>query len=75
MPDILQSFRKRIGKLVDGEVLDRDFEPVTVDTKVVENTKLYSTRHRGSQRLSKGLFFTDSEKKETLHELRTMKMP
>jgi hypothetical protein len=75
MAYLLDLFRNKIGKLVDRDTTDIAFREIEIDETVLNNTQKYPTRHRCSQRLGKGLFFTDKEKKEKISRLRKIVLP
>ncbi len=75
MPEILKQFKKEVGKLVTEDVQDMEYSQIWVDDQTILQTKKNSTRHRCSQRLGKGLFFTDSEKAKKIKKLRETVLP
>ena len=75
MPGILRSFRSKIGKLTNCDVINSEYKPLFVDEQVIIKTKAYSNRHRCSQRLGKGLFFTDNEKKNKINKTNKLSLP
>ena len=75
MGDILESFKKKVGSLISPDVIDADYQALTIDDSVKRQTKKYATRYRASQRIGKGLFFTDNEKKEELDRMRKRPLP
>ena len=75
MASLLEQFKHRVGSLVRGNVINADFKPVVVDDEVVAKTSTYASRYRCSQRLGKGLFYTDSERKAACDRMRRIKLP
>jgi len=75
MASLLENFRRRIGTLVDGDIVNTNFKPVVVDEEVLDKTKTFASRYRCSQRLGKGLFYTDSERKAERARLSKIKLP
>ncbi|MCK4619957.1 MAG: hypothetical protein KAT52_08415 [Desulfobacterales bacterium] len=75
MSSILRLFREKVGRLTDQDTIDQHFCEVTVDENVIKKTQKLALRHRCSQRLGKGLFFTDKEKNETIAEMRKLILP
>lgn len=75
MPGILKSFKSKIGKLTNRDIINSEYKPLFVDEQVVIKTKAYSIRHRCSQRLGKGLFFTDNEKKNKINKINKLALP
>lgn len=55
--------------------MNADFKPVVVDEEVVNKTRAYASRYRCSQRLGKGLFYTDSERKAELDRMNRVELP
>ncbi len=75
MASLLETFRRRIGSLVEGDVINTDFKPVVVDEEVINKTRIYAPRYRCSQRLGKGLFYTDSERKAERDRMSRIQLP
>ncbi len=75
MPSILQQFKEEVGELVAGDVHNMEYSQVKIDEQIISQTQKFSTRHRCSQRLGKGLFFTDSEKAKRIKDLREINLP
>ncbi len=75
MPRLLQIFTQKVGRLVSADPIEAEFKPISVDQSVIASTQSHATRHRCSQRLSKGLFFTDKEKKDNILRMRKISLP
>ena len=75
MVSILRLFREKVGRLKNQDTIDQHFCEVTVDENVIKKTQKLALRHRCSQRLGKGLFFTDKEKNKTIAEMRKLILP
>ncbi len=76
MAGILRLFQERIGSLInDPDSINRNFAEFEVDEKSVKKTQHFAVRHRCSQRLGKGLFFTDAEKKKSIEKMRRLTLP
>jgi len=72
---ILEEFKKKIGRLVEGEVWDREYGEVSIDDATRESAQRYASRCRCSVRIAKGLFYTDHEKDIELKRLREIRLP
>lgn len=75
MAGILEAFQKRVGTLVNHDVIDADYRAIAIDESVRAQTQKYATRYRASQRIGKGLFFTDTEKKAEVERMRGRPLP
>ena len=75
MPSLLENFRRQVGTLIEGDIVNADFKPVVVDEEVLNKTRTYASRYRCSQRLGKGLFYTDSERKAEYDRMSRIKLP
>ncbi len=75
MASLLENFKQRIGILVERDVMNADFRPVVVDEDVLNKTRTYASRYRCSQRLGKGLFYTDSEREAEHARMIRIKLP
>lgn len=76
MSKISTLFQEKMGVLFpDRDVFDDDFSVHQIDEEAVKVTQEYSGRYRCSQRIGKGLFFTDAEKDELKKRLREMRLP
>ena len=75
MRKILDCFKELTGGLLNQDVMDLDYRKVIIDEQSIETTKKYSSRYRSSQRLGKGLFFTDEEKEKKKKELASIELP
>lgn len=76
MASILRLFQEKIGSLIDDpDSINKNYSEVKIDAKAVQKTKKFAVRHRCSQRLGKGLFFTDAEKKKSIKKMRHLTLP
>lgn len=75
MVGILEAFEKIVGTLVNHDVIDTDYRAIAIDESVRQQTQKYSTRYRASQRIGKGLFYTDAEKKAEIERMRERPLP
>ena len=75
MKRILDCFKELTGGLLNRDVMDLDYRKVIIDERSIETTKTYSSRYRSSQRLGKGLFFTNEEKKIKKKKLASIELP
>ncbi len=76
MSGIWRLFQEKIGRLTSWpDPLDKDFAKIRIDKNVVSETQQLAVRHRCSQRLGKGLFFTDEEKQKFMDEVRQLSLP
>ena len=73
--DILKEFRKKVGHLVEGDVLEKEYGKIIIDEEVRETTKKFGFRLRGGVRITHGLFYTDEEKEKEKKELLKVKLP
>lgn len=59
----------------NADIWDADFKPLEVIDRTRNLTHEHTSRHRGSQRISKGMFYTDKERKEKRDALRSLRLP
>ncbi|NMX22306.1 hypothetical protein C5S30_07825 [ANME-1 cluster archaeon GoMg4] len=72
---ILEAYRKEIGHLIEGDVLDKPFPKPKIDEGAREEAIKYAGSFRGGVGITHGYFYTDEEREKRKQELLNVKLP